>query len=157
MIKVVAGGYRNPSSVETLKEKVVDEYGNIRTDEHGSINGADVFSFVLKEIPKSIEEILKYSNTRIDNFDFVIFHQANKFMNNYLLKKLKLNRNKVPSTIEKFGNTSSVSIPLTIADQLKDKLQGNKKLLLSGFGVGMSWATAVINSKDLSIAEIVEV
>ena len=61
------------------------------------------------------------------------------------------------TNIHKYGNTSSVSIPITIIDQLKDKLNGNRKLLLSGFGVGMSWATAVINTKDVTISDIVQI
>jgi 3-oxoacyl-[acyl-carrier-protein] synthase-3 len=156
LIKINAGGYRIPSSEETLKEKVVDEHGNIRTDEHGYINGGDVFNFVLREIPKSIKQTLDYANTSLDECDFIICHQANKFMNDYLIRKLKLNSCKVPSTIEKFGNTSSVSIPLTIIDKLKDDLNGEKKLLLSGFGVGMSWGTAVLNTRNVKILGVFE-
>lgn len=157
LIKIDAGGYRNPSSVETVKEKVVDHNGNIRTDEHGYMNGADVFNFVLREIPKDIKNILKFSNSKIEDFDYVICHQANKFMNDYLVKKLKIDKAKVPTTIEKYGNTSSVSIPITIVDQLKNKLGGKNKILLSGFGVGMSWATAALNTQNIKISEIVEV
>ena len=157
LIKVDAGGYRTQSSAETVKEKVVDEHGNVRTDEHGYMNGADVFNFVLMEIPKNIRQTLKYAEEDVKNCDYIVCHQANRFMNDYLTKKLKLDKSKVPSTIEKYGNTSSVSIPITIVDQLKDKLKGNKKLLLSGFGVGMSWASAVIPVNDLSISDIIEV
>jgi 3-oxoacyl-[acyl-carrier-protein] synthase-3 len=157
LIKIDAGGYRNPSSNNTLKEKVVDEYGNIRTDEHGHMKGGDVFNFVLREVPKNIKNILHLSESTLDSLDYYIFHQANKFMNDYLVKKLKLDKNKVPSTISKYGNTSSVSIPITIVDQLKDKLTGQKKLFLCGFGVGMSWATAIIKTNNLRISEIVEV
>ena len=60
---------------------------------------------------------------------------------------MKLNKERVPQSISKYGNTSSVSIPLTITDQLQNKLN-NKNLLLSGFGVGMSWASAVINIEN---------
>jgi 3-oxoacyl-[acyl-carrier-protein] synthase-3 len=157
LIKVDAGGYRKLSSPETVIEKVVDENGNIRTDEHGYMNGADVFNFVLREIPKSIKQTLAFSETSIDECDYVVCHQANKFMNDYLSKKLKLNPEKVPSTIEKYGNTSSVSIPITIVDKLKGKLEGQKKLLLSGFGVGMSWASAVLPTNNLVVSEIVEI
>lgn len=157
LIKIDAGGYRKQSSEETVIEKVVDEYGNIRTDEHGYMNGADVFNFVLREIPKNIKKTLAFAETTADNCDYVIFHQANKFMNDYLAKKLKLDKTKVPSTIEKYGNTSSVSIPITIVDQLKNKLNGSKKILLSGFGVGMSWASAVIQTENIKIANIVEI
>lgn len=156
LIKMDAGGYRNPSSPDTLTEKVVDEYGNIRTDEHGYMNGAEVFNFVLSEIPKNFKSVLEKSGNTNDTIDFNLFHQANDYMNAYLAKKLKLDKEKVPSCIESFGNTSSVSIPLTIASQLQYKLQGNKKLMLCGFGVGMSWATAQINVQDCFISNLVE-
>ena len=156
LIKMDAGGYRNPSSVETLTERVVDEHGNIRHDEHGYMNGADVFNFVLKEIPKNFKSVLEQSNNTNDTIDFNVFHQANDYMNNYLAKKLKLDTAKVPSCIAQFGNTSSVSIPLTIVSQLQNQLEGSKKLMLCGFGVGMSWATAQINVADCKISNLVE-
>ena len=156
LIKMDAGGYRNPSSVETLTERVVDEHGNIRHDEHGYMNGADVFNFVLKEIPKNFKSVLEQSNNTNDTIDFNVFHQANDYMNNYLAKKLKLDTAKVPSCIAQFGNTSSVSIPLTIVSQLQNQLEGPKKLMLCGFGVGMSWATAQINVDDCKISNLVE-
>ena len=157
LIKIDAGGYRQPSSPQTLKEKVVDKHGNIRTDEHGHMNGADVFNFVLREVPKNIRQTLKFAETSLENFDYYIFHQANKFMNDYLVKKLKLDKSKVPATISKYGNTSSVSIPITIVDQLKGSTQGKKELLLCGFGVGMSWATACIPTNNMKISAIVEI
>ena len=157
LIKINGGGYRNPSSVETLAERVVDEHGNIRTDEHGYMNGADVFNFVLNEIPQNFKSVLEQSGNTNDTIDFNIFHQANDYMNNYLAKKLKLDVNKVPSCIAQFGNTSSVSIPLTIGSQLQNKLNGHKKLMLCGFGVGMSWATAQINVEDCYISNLVEI
>lgn len=156
LIKMDAGGYRNPSSVETLQEKVVDEYGNIRSDEHGYMNGSEVFNFLIKEVPPDIKNILEFAGMEKDNIDYFVFHQANDFMNSYLAKKLKLNPEKVPATIAKFGNTSSVSIPLTIASELKDKLD-DKRLLLSGFGVGMTWASSIIKLSDCFISELIEV
>ena len=157
LIKIEGGGYRNPSSAETIKEKVVDEYGNIRTDEHGYMNGADVFNFVIREIPDDIDRILNYSNRKKEDFDYYFFHQANKFMNSYLTKKLGLKKEKVPYTIDKFGNTSSVSIPLTMVNELQGKNMGEKNCLLSGFGVGLSWGCAVMKLVDIHIPEIVEV
>lgn len=70
---------------------------------------------------------------------------------------MKMDASKIPSTISKFGNTSSVSVPLTIVSELKDKLVGNKTLLLSAFGVGMTWATGIVPFVDTKISEIVEV
>lgn len=157
LIKIDAGGYRHRSSAESVLEKVVDEHGNIRTDEHGYMNGTDVFNFVLREIPRNIKHTLKLAEANLEDFDYYVFHQANKFMNDYLIKKLKLDVIKVPSTIAKYGNTSSVSIPITIVDQLKDKMEGKKELFLCGFGVGMSWATACIPVNGMKISDIVEV
>ncbi|MFI3296594.1 MAG: ketoacyl-ACP synthase III [bacterium] len=157
LIKIDGGGYRIPSSIETLQEKVVDEYGNIRNDEQGYMNGADVFNFVISEIPKDLKGIIEFANVNKDDFKFVVFHQANGFINKHLAKKLKISPERIPSTINKFGNTSSVSIPLTIVSELKDKLQGDNLVLMSAFGVGMTWASAVVNFKDCKISEIVEV
>lgn len=157
LIKINAGGYRNPSSVDSITEKVVDEYGNIRTDEQGYMNGGDVFNFVIREIPRDIKSILAFANTNHDAIDYFVFHQANSFINSYLAKKLKLEHTKIPATIHKYGNTSSVSVPLTIVSELKDKVHNSSNLLLSAFGVGMTWASAIINIQDCIISDIVEV
>lgn len=157
LIKIDAGGYRKMSSAETVKERVVDEYGNIRSEEHGYMHGGDVFNFVIREIPRDIKFLLERTNTNKDDFDYIVFHQANNFINSYIAKKMKLDTSKIPSTIAKYGNTSSVSVPLTIVSELKDKLNGNHKLLLSAFGVGMTWATAIVNFNDCKISDIVEI
>ncbi|MDD2228154.1 MAG: ketoacyl-ACP synthase III [Candidatus Cloacimonetes bacterium] len=157
MIMIPAGGYRNPSSSETTKEKVVDEKGNIRSDEHGFMQGEDVFQWLLKNVPKDINNIMQFSQNSLDNIDYFVFHQANRFMNSYIAKKLKLVDSKIPSTMAKYGNTSSVSIPLTIISELQNSLLERKKLLLSGFGVGMTWASAIIETENCRISDIVEV
>jgi 3-oxoacyl-[acyl-carrier-protein] synthase-3 len=157
LIMIKGGGYRNMSSIETLKEKVVDEYGNIRTDENGYMNGADVFNFVIVEVPKDIKRLMAASGEDIQKIDYYVFHQANAFINNHIAKKLKLDKNRIPWTIQKYGNTSSVSVPLTIVSELKDKMQSEKKLLLSAFGVGMAWATAIVPFVGCKISEIVEI
>lgn len=157
LIMIPAGGYRKMSSAETVVEKVVDEFGNMRSDEQGYMMGGDVFNFVIREIPRDIKGTLAYAKKTVDDFDYVVFHQANNFINSYIAKKMKLNTEKIPSTIAKFGNTSSVSVPLTIVSELQGKLDGNKELLLTAFGVGMTWATAIVPFVDCKISNIVEV
>jgi 3-oxoacyl-[acyl-carrier-protein] synthase-3 len=157
LIMIPAGGYRKMSSAETVVEKVVDEFGNMRSDEQGYMRGGDVFNFVIREIPRDIKNTLALTGKTVDDFDYVVFHQANNFINSYIMKKMKLDANKIPSTIAKFGNTSSVSVPLTIVSELKGKLDGKKDLLLSAFGVGMTWATGIVPFVDCKISEIVEV
>ncbi len=155
-IMIKGGGYRNPSSVETLKERVVDEYGNIRTDEHGYMNGEDVFNFVIVEVPKDIKRLLAYSEFDKDKIDYFVFHQANNFINTHIAKRLKLDFNKIPSCVAKYGNTSSVSVPLTIISELQNSLAKEKTLMLSAFGVGLTWGTGIITLNDCKISNIVE-
>lgn len=157
LIMIPGGGYRNMSSVETLREKVVDEFGNIRTDENGYMKGGDVFNFVIVEIPKDIKRLLQITEIDKDSLDYYVFHQANNFINSYIAKKLKFDTKKIPSTIQKYGNTSSVSIPLTIVSELKQNLVGKKKILLSAFGVGLTWATAIVQFDNCRISDLVEI
>ena len=121
------------------------------------MNGGDVFNFVIREVPRDIKKTLAYADKTADSFDYIIFHQANNFINSYIAKKMKLDTSKIPSTIEKYGNTSSVSVPLTIVSELKNKMEGNKELLMSAFGVGMTWATGIIPFVDCKISDIVEI
>lgn len=157
LIMIPAGGYRKMSSAETVAERVVDEFGNMRSEEQGYMRGGDVFNFVIREIPRDIKNTLAFAEKEIGSFDYVVFHQANNFINSYIAKKMKLDTAKIPSTIGKFGNTSSVSVPITIVSELKDKLSGRKELLLSAFGVGMTWATGIVPFVDCKISDIVEV
>lgn len=157
LIMIKGGGYRHMSSAETLVERVVDEYGNIRSDEQGYMRGGDVFNFVIREIPRDIKKTMSEANVTNDDIDYFCFHQANNFINAYIAKKMKLNLDKIPHTIEKYGNTSSVSVPLTIVSELKGKLDGKKTLMLSAFGVGMTWATGIVSFVDTKISDIVEV
>ncbi len=157
LIMIPGGGYRNMSSLETLREKVVDEYGNIRCDENGYMNGDDVFNFVIVEIPKDIKRLMAASGEDIQTMDYYVFHQANTFINNFIAKKMKLDKTKIPWSIHKYGNTSSVSVPLTIISELHDKMEGHKKLMMSAFGVGMAWATAIVPFEGCKISKIVEI
>ena len=157
LIMIPAGGYRHMSSAETVVEKVVDEFGNMRSDEQGYMRGGDVFNFVIREIPRDIKNTLAFTEKTVDDFDYIVFHQANNFINSYIAKKMKLDATRIPSTIAKFGNTSSVSVPLTIVSELQGKLDGKKELLMSAFGVGMTWATAIVPFVNCRISDIVEV
>lgn len=157
LIMIPGGGYRHMSSEETLREQVVDEYGNIRSLENGYMNGDDVFNFVIVEIPKDIKRLMAATGENIHSMDYYVFHQANVFINNFIAKKMELDKTKIPLSIHKFGNTSSVSVPLTIISELRDKIKGHKKVMLNAFGVGMAWATCIIHVVDIRISDIVEI
>ena len=157
LIKIPAGGYRNMSSCETVKEKVIDDYGNIRSDEQGYMKGADVFNFVIREVPKDFYRLLDYAGLTLETIDYFAFHQANSYINNFLVRKLKLPDTKIISTIHKYGNTSSVSIPLTIVSELRNSMSEKKQLLMSGFGVGLTWGTAIVDLSGCKIGRVVEI
>lgn len=154
---IAGGGYRLPSSTETLKEKTVDEEGNVGTDEHVNMNGYGIFSLFMKEIPKDIKNVLGCSGNDVNSIDFFVFHQANAMMNGFVAKKFKIDKDKVPSTLSKYGNTSSASIPLTIVSELQQNAPENNKVLLNALGAGMSWGSAVIQLNDCKISHIVEI
>jgi 3-oxoacyl-[acyl-carrier-protein] synthase-3 len=95
------------------------------------------------------------ANLDVEKIDYAIFHQANKFMNEKIRKKLKLTEKQVPYSISKFGNTSSATIPLTIVSELKEKIETeNLNLVMCGFGIGLSWGTMYANFNNVICTEI---
>src|SRR6185312_14043295 len=124
-VHIKSGGARNQIDSQSLQEKERAD-GSIANDTQVYMNGVDVFNFTMRVVPKSIKEILEKSNITLDDIDKIIFHQANKFMTDFFIKKLKIPIEKVPYSIKKFGNTSSSTIPLTIVSELKDWKSENK-------------------------------
>lgn len=145
LIQVPAGAFRYPSNSETSKE-TKDEDGNWRSQDNLYMNGGEVFNFSLAVEPSAVTQILDISNSSTRDVDYFIFHQANKYIVNNIAKRLQLPTKKVPcDTVEKYGNLSSASIPCTINDALSSTISRHKKkLLLSGFGVGLSWASCIV-------------
>lgn len=141
------GGAKNQLNDETT---LVKNYGPgiNHTAKDLELNGLDVFSFSVKEPPKNILQLIESSNYTKDEIDYFIFHQANKLIIETIRKKLKIGPEKVPFSLTKYGNTSSASIPLTICDQLSVDSK-DKKMLFCGFGVGLSWGSCIINTKDI--------
>jgi 3-oxoacyl-[acyl-carrier-protein] synthase-3 len=144
-ISIPAGGFRERSTAETRVEKV-DPDGSVRSAEDLFMNGAEVFNFSIREEPLAVNEILNYSGVSKEQVDFFVFHQANKYIINNIARRLLLPLSKVPSsTVERYGNQSSASIPCTICDVLGvEAISGELTLLFSGFGVGLSWASCIM-------------
>lgn len=151
----IPAGMRNPLTSESL---VVTERedGNKRSDIQIYMDGMEVFNFAIRVVPKGVKELLKATETKVDDIDYIVFHQSNKFMTDFFVKKLKFNSEKVPYCITKFGNTSSASIPLTIVSELREKLLNPTKVIMCGFGAGLSWGTALVNFRDCHISKLVE-
>lgn len=156
-IIIRGGGTRLPYSEETSKIKVI-ENGIERADCNLELNGMEVFNFSLREVRPNILSLLEFAHIEMDCIDYLVMHQANKLMNESVRKKLKFPKEKTPYSIQKFGNTSSASIPLTIVSELKDVLIKNeKRVLLSGFGVGYSWGSVLVDFNNIIISELVEI
>lgn len=151
------GGYRHPFSSTSLEECSVDN-GINRSKKDLMLCGMDVFTFGISRAPQCINSLLENFKIEKDSIDFFIFHQANKLMNDTIRKKLKLQSCKVPTSLARFGNTSSASIPLTINVSLKTQLGINKvsNLILCGFGVGLSWGSIFLKSEGAIICDLIE-
>ena len=132
------GAFRHPVNKS-------DFYENGQYIYDSGMDGGRIFDFTMSNITPSLKVLLEFSNHSKDDFDYYVFHQANKFILQNIARQLEIDENKMPvETLSKYGNQCGASIPCTISDQLNDKIQG-KKILMAGFGVGLSWASAIVN------------
>ena len=123
-----------------------DEDGNIVSGDHLYMHGGNVFNFTADVVPDMVEKLLKKSNLQHDDVNLWVFHQANKYMINYLRKLLEIDKDKFYIFMEKVGNTVSSTIPIALYEARKeDKLHGN--ILLAGFGVGLSWGGVMLKAQ----------
>lgn len=150
------GGARNQIKESSFVPEEID--GRKYTPLQSRMKGMDVFSFGITTAPRSVKKLAEHYGFDYSSYDYLVLHQANMKMNNMIAKKLKFPKEKVPSSMWDFGNTSSASIPLTIATQLKDHCSnGHVKLLCCGFGVGLSWGTVALGVNTLVIPDLIEV
>ena len=151
----IHAGMRNPITPESCVEREQED-GNIRSDLEVFMDGMDVFNFAISKVPKSIKLLLKETGKTIDDVDYMVFHQANRFMMDFFVKKLKADPARVPYCINKYGNTSSTSVPLTISSELSGKLDGTHTMVLSAFGAGLSWCSAMLQAHDCKVSPVIE-
>jgi 3-oxoacyl-[acyl-carrier-protein] synthase III len=138
-LKTKGSGFKNiivPAGHARTRGKTNNE----ASDFDLSMNGSAVFTFTITDVPKSINSFMSLYNIDKNDVDMFVFHQANLFILKHLAKKLGIPMDKVPVSIDRYGNTSGESIPLTLVDALGGS-QSNEtiKLLLCGFGIGLSW------------------
>lgn len=152
---IIRDGMRNPITNESLVEEK-NANGDIHNGLEVYMDGMDVFNFAMKRVPKTIKEITEVTGTTLDDIDWLVFHQANRFMTDFFVKKLKFNPERVPYCIDRYGNTSSTSVPLTIVSELHDKLQDGNQVVMAGFGAGLSWGVASVKMKGCKISPVIE-
>lgn len=154
-IIIPAGQSRIPATIDNLLEYKQKD-GSVRSQNELFMDGMDVFNFSLRAVPNSIKEILSFSNKSLDEIDIIVLHQANRFMTDFLIKRLKYNTGLVPYCLEKYGNTSSPSIPLTISSELSGQMIDNKRVIMCGFGAGLSWGAFYYEFQRCNVSEVVE-
>jgi 3-oxoacyl-[acyl-carrier-protein] synthase-3 len=123
------------------------------------MDGAEIFNFSIVEEPKAVRDLVEYAGLDLDGVDYFVFHQANRYILSNIAKRLKIAPEKVPmQTVERYGNQSSASIPSAMCGELQDVLCGadTQRVLLSGFGVGLSWASVILDIAELAVCEIIE-
>lgn len=156
-LKIPAGGFRMPSTSKTAVMKDQGD-GNFRSLDHMHMDGSGVFNFVQTEVPPMLEHAFQKSGRAIDEIDYFLFHQPNKFMLQKLAEKAGLPVEKLPmNLVENFGNPSGASIPLTAIYNLGDTL--TKKMYqccLSAFGSGLAWGMMFMDIGMLEHCELIE-
>lgn len=141
---IPAGACRMPKSEETSKPQI-DKSGNVRTLENIYMDGMGILVFVNSKVPKQINLILERNKMTVNDIDCFVPHQASKMAIESLSKLIKINQEKIFVNLNEIGNTVSASIPIAIRDAIDaGRIRRGNKILLSGFGVGLSWGTALI-------------
>lgn len=144
-IMLPAGGHRTPYTIAHAIPRL-DEHGNKVHLGDLILDGPAVLSFSTQRVPPAVQRLLEYAKVDKEQVDYFIFHQANRMINETIRKKLGLPVEKVPSTLHDLGNTSGASLPITMTARLHEQLSGGKhKMLLGGFGIGLSWGTVILD------------
>lgn len=145
------GGFRNPQKIEDFYEDGAFKY-------EARMDGARVFDFTMKRVQNSISECLAFAKLTTDNIDYFVMHQANKMILQNIAIALGVSLEKMPiGTMTEFGNQCGASIPCTLSHYLKEVLkEGKYQVLLSGFGVGLSWANCILHIENIYVSKLIE-
>lgn len=137
------GGARKPTSNSSSKESCL------------YMNGQDIFAFGLKEVGKNINELLAHCSINASEIDYLVMHQANLLLNESIRKMTGIPTEKTLYSLHDYGNTSCASIPVTLAANASALLSNNRnKILLSGFGVGLSWGSCITSLIDCNLIKM---
>lgn len=136
------------------QQKQLEDYttlkdGSFTSSDHLYMNGAEIFSFTQKMVPTLVDAILSINKFNKSAIDLFVFHQANKFMLDFLQRKAKIDKQKFFHCLSRFGNTVSSTIPIALAEAIQqDRINYGHKILLAGFGVGYSWGGTILEINE---------
>lgn len=154
---IPAGAFRMPSNQDTGVMADLGD-GNFRSLDNMTMDGSEVFNFVQVEVPPMLENAFKRENLTVDDFDWFLFHQPNRFMLQKLAEKAGLPQDKLPmNLVENFGNPSGASIPMTAIFNCRESLiNSENKCCLSAFGSGLAWGVMFMNIGKLDYCDLIE-
>lgn len=146
-----SGAYRNRNA---NAERTEWSDGILRSDYDTHMKGMDVFGFSITDVPKLFKDFLSELDKTPDDYDYFTLHQANQYILKQISRKVKIPSEKIPISLDRFGNNSSNSVPLVLADHFSNIIPTKLKLFMSGFGAGLSWACADISIDSETILPI---
>lgn len=149
------GGYRNPINQDSFKIEEFD--GGIKRNRLNiRMEGDDVFSFVISQVPKAYNSLFEHFKIDRNSVDYYLIHHASKFLCEKLRKKMSFEKEKTPIVLKDFGNASNASIPLILCTALKEEVKSKKiNLIISGFGVGLSLGIGEISLNHLKCSDLI--
>jgi 3-oxoacyl-[acyl-carrier-protein] synthase-3 len=153
-IMIQDGGYRNCVN-ENSHNRIKDDNNNLKSRLDLSMDGSRVFDFTLREVAPSIKALLADNNIDIQSINFFLLHQSNKFIIKQITSKLEIAEEKVLINIDKYGNTSGVSIPLLISSY-QYSFKSSNYVLFSGYGSGLNWGNCVTDISNTDILPLIE-
>jgi len=141
---VPTGGLRCARSTETAVE-TEDESGNVRSRDNLFMDGGEIFNFTIRTIPKCVQDLLSRAHVAVEEVDLFVFHQANQYMLQHLRKRMKIPEDRFYIAMSHCGNTVSSTIPIALKHAVADgTLKPGQRVMVVGFGVGYSWAAALL-------------
>lgn len=149
------GGARSPFSVKSLEKFTVDghEYNSLQSQ----MKGMNVFAFGISTAPKCIRKLGQHYGFDYQDYEYLVLHQANRKMNDMIIKKLKFAADKAPYSLDEFGNTSCASIPVTMVTRMQQALrQDTVSVIACGFGVGLSWGAVAFETNNIVVPDLIE-
>lgn len=154
VLKIPAGGFRLPADSRTAEVRDCGD-GNLRSQEHLVMDGAEVFQFAQQEVPPMIEELKSYAGIEDNDIDYYLFHQPNRFMLEKLAARMGVAKEKMPMNIvTEYGNSSGCTIPVNIVHNLGGGLTSHVyKCCLAGFGSGLTWSSMIMDLGLMKFAE----
>ena len=109
------------------------------------MDGREVFQFAVRSVPEAIRRVLEKNNLKTEEIDWFILHQANRRIVEAAARRLGMGIERFPMNLQEYGNTSSASIPILLHEMNRNgKLKKGQRLVLAGFGAGLSWGASVL-------------